>query len=222
MFFFFFQAKSGKPKSLKLPEVQRCLFRSQEKCPTRKIKTRPVIYGDIPGEISTLRMEILQGSDDYFIANFNPKSTVITRNANLDVSSVRIENSVGKEVNCILPGEEYVISYKVNFFEKIEYINHGMGLKTELGVVVTWRFFPDCNSFSDRVYKNGDVLEVKWRFKCLLVPATYFIGITIKQKGEYGGEVIYRAADIDVFQVIGPKGFDRGGFFDTGFSVELT
>jgi hypothetical protein len=30
----------------------------------------------------------------------------------------------------------------------------------------------------------------------------------------------FKGADIDVFQVIGEKGVDRGGFFDCGLEVE--
>ncbi|MCX6303970.1 MAG: ABC transporter ATP-binding protein [Bacteroidetes bacterium] len=166
--------------------------------------------------------EILTKSEAYFIDNFNPKSTVITRNANLDISSVRIENSLGTEVNCIIPGEDYIISYKINFSEDIGHINQGIGFKTELGVVVTWRYFPNCNGFSREYYKAGDILGVKWRFRCSLIPASYFIGITIKRKSEGGEEIVYKGADIDVFQVLGEKGVDRGGFFDAGFTIEIT
>ena len=165
---------------------------------------------------------ILKKSDAYFIANFNPKSTVITRNANLDVSPLRIANSLGDEVNCIVPGEDYLISYKVNFFEDVGYINLGIGFKTEMGVVLTWRFFPACNSYFEKFYKKSDAVEVKWRFRCFLVPSIYFIGITLKRKSGEIGEVIYKGEDIDVFRVIGTKGFDRGGHFDTGFTLEVT
>jgi lipopolysaccharide transport system ATP-binding protein len=175
--------------------------------------------------IRTIQMtkeKAVSGSESYFIDNFIPKSTVITRNANLDLSEIKIENSSGVEVNCIVPGEEYVISYSVNFFEDIGHINHGLGFKTEMGVVVTWRSFPDSNNFSERYYKKGDTMNLRWQFRCTLIPTTYFIGITIKRRGDNGEEVIYKGADIDVFQVIGEKGFDRGGYFDAGFTIETT
>ncbi len=161
-------------------------------------------------------------SDAYFIDNFIPKSTVITKNANLDVSFVRVENSLGEEVNCIVADEEYVISYQVNFSEDVGHINQGIGFKTELGAVVTWRYYPDCTNFSEKYYRNGDILKAKWRFRCFLIPSTYFIGLTIKAKGENGGTVIYKGADIDVFKVLGEKGHDRGGYFDAGFIIEIT
>ena len=161
-------------------------------------------------------------SNAYFIDNFIPKSTVVTKNANLEVSFVRVENSLGEEVNCIVADEDYVISYQVTFLEDIGHINQGIGFKTELGAVVTWRYYPDCTSFSEKYYRNGDVLKAKWQFRCFLIPSTYFIGLTIKAKGENGGTVIYKGADIDVFKVLGEKGHDRGGYFDAGFVIEIT
>jgi lipopolysaccharide transport system ATP-binding protein len=180
-----------------------------------------IVDEDIPIGVAEIPSDKLTRSEAYFIDNFNPKSTVITKNANLDISAVRIDNSLGMEVNCIVPEEEYVISYQVNFHEDIGYINQGIGLKTELGVVVTWRYFPTCNSYSTHFYKSGDTLKTKWKFRCRLIPTTYFIGITIKRKGESGEEFVYKGADIDVFQVIGEKGYDRGGYFDAGFEIEL-
>ncbi|MCX6267476.1 MAG: ABC transporter ATP-binding protein [Bacteroidetes bacterium] len=174
-----------------------------------------------PENLSVIPTGNWEKSDAYFIDNFVPKTTVITSNVNLEVSPVRIENSLGMEVNCIVPNEEYVISYKVNFLEDVGFINQGIGFKTEMGVVVTWRYFPDCSSYYPKFYKTGDVLKIRWRFKCILIPATYFLGITIKRRGEFGDEIIYKGADIDVFKVLGEKGFDRGGYFDASFSVEM-
>jgi len=171
---------------------------------------------------SDLSIEIFKKSESYFIDNFAPKSTVITRNADLDLSPIRIENSLGESVNCIVSDEDYLISYRINFFEDVGYINQGLGFKTEMGVAITWRYFPDCNSYFPKFYRKGDSLEAKWRFRCNMMPATYFIGITIRRKGSEGSEIIYRGADISVFKVLGEKGFDRGGYFDAGFTIEVT
>lgn len=174
----------------------------------------------VPLQTENLKKELFQKSDSYFIENFIPKSTIITRNADLEVSPVRIFNALGVEVNCIVPQEEYKITCQVKFLEQVGNINLGIGFKTELGVVITWRYFPTCESFSEKSFNFGDILTAKWHFRCTLIPSTYFIGITIKRRGENGGEIIYKGSDISVFQVIGEKGVDRGGFFDAGFKIE--
>ncbi|HNY03191.1 MAG TPA: ABC transporter ATP-binding protein [Bacteroidales bacterium] len=160
-------------------------------------------------------------SEAYFIDNFDPKSTVVTRNADLDLENIRLEDPSGREVNSIVPGEEYSVCYRIRFSEDVGHISQGIGFKTELGVVVTWRYSPECNRYSERYFRQGDVLDVRWKFRCNLIPATYFTGITLKRQTDEGGEVIFKGADIDVFQVLGVKGVDRGGYFDAGFTVEM-
>ncbi len=160
-------------------------------------------------------------SEAYLLDQFDPKSTVITKNADIEVRNVRLEDSHGNEVNCILPGENYTVAYQVSFHEDAGYINQGLGFKTELGVVVTWRYFPGCNRFTTHYFRQGETIEVRWKFACNLTPATYFVGITIKHKSGNEEQVLFKGADIDVFQVLGDKGVDRGGYFDAGFQVDV-
>lgn len=157
----------------------------------------------------------------FYLDNFKPKSTVVTRNADIEVDSLQVQTIYGNQVNCIVANEEYLYTFNIRFNEDVGHISHGIGIKTTQGVVLTWRYYPDCSNFSKQFYRTGDVLTVKWKFICTFMPDTYFVGITIKRAGEEGPEIVYKGADIDVFQVIGPKGLDRGGFFDAGFQPEF-
>ena len=208
------------------PDKRINLLNEFENYTTEEKSFKEVSYESDFIEASTKREQRIQKvaavkSEAYFIENFTPTSTVINMNANINVSEVKMETLDGTRVNCIVKGDEYIVTYIVHFMEDVGFINHGLGIKTEMGVVVTWRYFPDCNNFSVREYKNGDVLKVTWKFRCTLMPAAYFIGVMIKKQSENGPEVVFKGADIAVFQVMGEKGVDRGGFFDPDFEVEL-
>lgn len=159
-------------------------------------------------------------SGAFFIQNFKPKSTVITRNADLTLSSLCIKTPEGDKVNCLVPGDEYIYGFTISFNEDIGHISHGIGVKTTHGVVISWRVTPDNRNHPGKYYKSGDVIHVKWRFRCHFVPDIYFIGLTIKRDGPEGPEILFRGADIDVFKVMGEKGVDYGGYFDAGFQLE--
>ncbi len=181
----------------------------------------PVGDDEIPAPLKIVTPIKSVKSDSYYIPDYNPKSTVITKNRKIDVSPVRILNSLGKEVNVLVPDESYEITYKITCREDIGFINHGIGIRTEKGVVITWRFYPGSTQFSDHFYRKGETLTLKWSFVCHLIPSNYFIGVNIKCKGREGAELAFRGADYDVFKVIGNKGVDRGGFFDARFEVEI-
>jgi lipopolysaccharide transport system ATP-binding protein len=158
----------------------------------------------------------------YLVNNYIPKSTIITKTVDIGISQMRIEKCDGEEVNHIVSGEDYVITYLVSFLEDTGQINLGIGINNELGVPVTWRFYPDCNTFFPKHYHAGELLMVRWKFRCLLIPDTYFIGITIRRSSETGNEVAFKGSDIFVFKVIGDINIDRGGYYDADFSLELS
>lgn len=176
-------------------------------------------YQNSPEKILSVVQPLKKKSEAFFIDNFKPKSTVILNNANIHVSDFHIITPEGEQVNCLVSGEEYIIGYSVHFHEDIGHISHGIGVKTTHGVALSWRFYPDTKTYSSEFYGIGDILHIKWRFYCRFMPGIYFLGLTIKKQGIEGPDIVFKGADIDVFKVLGEKGFDRGGFFDTGFQL---
>jgi len=171
--------------------------------------------------------EVFSGNDTYeikpfLVKNFSPKSTVVTRNVELVLSPIRIETLEGDEVNHLVAGRDYNISYTLSFLENIGHISLGISFTTEKGISVSWRFFPTVEKYFQKFYRNGDSVHVKWKFSCNLMPDNYFIGLVVRRSGEEGGEVAYRASDIQVFKVISEKLVSRGGIYDPDFSITLT
>jgi lipopolysaccharide transport system ATP-binding protein len=157
----------------------------------------------------------------FFIPNFRPKSTIITCNANLETSDFCIKTTAGKEVNALVQHQEYIFSYKVTFFEEAGFLNFGFSIKTEKSVPVSWKVFPGRSKhFSEFVYQ-GNAVIVNLRFKCLVMPGTYFMNASIRSVNNGEEILLFKGADIFVFRVLGGDSHDQGGIFDTGFSADI-
>jgi lipopolysaccharide transport system ATP-binding protein len=158
----------------------------------------------------------------YLIPNFIPKSTIFTCNANLKVHDLKIETLAGVQVNALVQHEEYCLSYVVDYLEDIGRVNYSIAFKTEQGVPLSWHIYPEKNKYLTREVKEGESINVKWNFKCLFMPGTYFINIGIRKEVDMNEMLLFRGADIFVFRVIGGDEKGKGGLFDAGISLSLS
>lgn len=157
----------------------------------------------------------------YQIPNFLPTSTVITAKSDVQLRHFRIETPEGEEVNALVPQDEYLFCYDVKFGEDAGHINFSMAVKTEQGFMVTWRIFPDKHRYLDREFKKGDSVVVKWKFRCLFMPGTYFINTGIRRESDEGEQLLIKAADVFAFKVLGTEITDKGGLFDPGITFSM-
>jgi lipopolysaccharide transport system ATP-binding protein len=158
---------------------------------------------------------------EYYVENYLPKSTVITKNADIDIQNIRIVTDEGKKVNHLVPGRKYTILYDVHFNEEVAPVNFGIGIHTEQGVPVTWKIFPGSKLFMPIDRLVSDWRTVKWTFCCTLIPDVYFLGMALRIQGHEGPSVIFKGSDIFAFKVQGYKDVDIGGYFDAAFQVEV-
>jgi lipopolysaccharide transport system ATP-binding protein len=170
-------------------------------------------------DFSTLPQTSLEKA--YLIPNFTPKSTVLTYNAKLKVHNIKIDTLTGEEVNALVQHDEYYFTYTVDFMEYAGHINFGIAFRTEKGLLITSRHFPEKNKYLVREVMNGESIIVKWKFKCLFNPGTYFINANIWREINGNEQLLFRGADLFVFRVQGGMLKDRGGFFDAGISLSL-
>jgi lipopolysaccharide transport system ATP-binding protein len=159
--------------------------------------------------------------ESFYIANFEPKSTVITKKCDLDIYDSQLLTLDGQKVNVLVPLEEYVYSYKVKFGTEIDKVNFGMGIKNEKGMILSWMAYPGINRYFEKTFSKGDTYCVNWRFKCLFMPGTYFIdsGLHTSKKNEPSS--LIRISDLVAFKVLNSKDGQKGGIFDTFSNVEI-
>lgn len=159
--------------------------------------------------------------EPFYVANFKPKSTVITRKCDMDIHDSQLLTLDGQKVNMLVPQEEYVYSYKVKFGAEIDRVNFGMGFKNEKGMVLSWMAYPGINRYFEKTFSKGDTYCVNWRFKCLFMPGTYFIdsGLHTTKKNE--PSTLIRISDLLAFKVLHGNDGQKGGIFDTFCNVEI-
>lgn len=124
-------------------------------------------------------------------------------------------NAHGKRVNVLVPGNEYVYKYAVEFSAPATRVSFGMLFKSVTGVEL---FGMNSHADGDAIASvvAGQVFEVEFRFHSMFLPGTYFTNAGCNgcsESGESG--FLHRIIDAAVFK-IEVKGTDRGkaGFYD--------
>jgi len=157
----------------------------------------------------------------FYIPDFKPQSTVITKNFNVDIFDIHIRTLDGDKVNALVMYEDYIYSYKVKFEETIENINFGMGFKSVKGTMLSWMIHPGISQYFEEKFRKGDIYCVNWRFKCLFNPGNYYIDSGLRMLGEESQIIVAKITDATAFKVQDETYYQKGGFFDSHLQVEI-
>jgi lipopolysaccharide transport system ATP-binding protein len=117
-----------------------------------------------------------------------------------EIEGVGLLNGSGQAVNVLAQGQEYEYVYRVSFRQAGFQIRFGMMIKTVTGLELGGAVSHAAGDGLDHV-EAGDVVDVRFRFRCLLQPATYFLnaGVVAVVDGE---EVfLHRKVDALAFRV---------------------
>ncbi len=153
---------------------------------------------DPPIEEKDLQDEQQQKPEAYFIPNFNPKSTVVTKNYDVDIYDIHIKTKKGKKVNMLIMNEEYIYSYKVKFNIDAEEVGVGVPFKTEKGLLIT--NYTLYGNFIKEV-KKGSILSVNCFFKCIFLPGVYYATAEVGAIIDGERMVLNRIVDALAFKV---------------------
>jgi lipopolysaccharide transport system ATP-binding protein len=146
-----------------------------------------------------------------------PKSCLEYESRGARIRKPEITNLDGDRVNMLVHGQEYLYRYSVYFEEEAFNVRFGMLIKTirglELGGIASHTTF-DAVEF----IRKDAVVEVSFRFKCLVGPGVYFLNAGLL--GTRNGAEIYlhRVVDALMFRVLPERNLLATGTID--FSVE--
>lgn len=144
--------------------------------------------------------EIKNESKSYYLPDLISKSRLEYRNYNVDISNISIRNLHGKIVNVLIPGEEYELSYEVQFGIPAKGISFGMMFKTEKGMVLSGSTSHK-SGLSLMDADEGQTICVKWKFVCNLLNGMYYTNIGILSFVEGERITLNRIVDALVFKV---------------------
>lgn len=149
----------------------------------------------------------------YFDPTLIPESTVSYPSLGANIYNPRILSLNGNCVNLLRSGEEYIYAYEAKFNISAIGVRFGMLIKTvsgyELGGLTS---APIGGGVS---VKESTTHSQQFRFRCNLLPGTYFLnaGVTclIPDKGE---EYLHRVLDAAMFKVVSVDKSIHSGFVD--------
>ncbi|PXV57261.1 lipopolysaccharide transport system ATP-binding protein [Dyella jiangningensis] len=174
--------------------------------------------------IAVQRPEDMPGEDipdAYFDPGLRSQSELRFESRGGRVVDPHLETPGGQRVNVVRSGAEYVFVYSAEFDKLSAAVRFGMLIKSvsglELGGAVTSQPL-DAIDF----VQAGTSVTVRFRFRCLLAPGTYFMNAGIR--GRVGEEETFldRVIDAVLFRVLPDPGRLATGYVDFGVQSQLT
>jgi lipopolysaccharide transport system ATP-binding protein len=148
-------------------------------------------------------------------AGFDPylqsKSCVEYEPSGARISQVRITTPAGEQVNLLVPREEYILRYCVRFDVPALNVRFGAMIKSisgnDLGGSATSG--SDCPDVA-----AGTLVELAFRFRCLLPPGVYFINVGVRGTAQQEEIFLHRLVDALAFRVLSDGTEIVQGMFD--------
>ncbi len=154
---------------------------------------------EMPAAVNGVEIREVEESA-YFDEAMTPCSTVRYPSRGASISAARIETRMGRQVNVLSPGREYIYTYDVLFQAAAAGVRLGMMIKTitglELGGAATAP-----NLASGMSVSAGQRLQARFRFRAMLAPGVYFMNAGVTAAGPEGEIYLDRIIDVLMFRV---------------------
>jgi lipopolysaccharide transport system ATP-binding protein len=155
----------------------------------------------------------------YFIAGFEPKSTIVNKNDDVEIFNIQIKTISGKRVNVLVTNEEYIFSFKVRFNTAVENFAFTWNIKNRRGRPLSGVRYPGKNNSLTKAGKN-QIYFMEWKFKCGLLRDTYYIDIGVVKLEKGVKKVVSSLNDASVFKVQGQDINKEGAHLYAIFTME--
>jgi len=174
-----------------------------------------------PSEGSTALAAPEDEIQPYWEEGLMSSSIVSYENRGATIEAPHLQTLDGSKVNVLVPGGTYVYTYKVRVEHALVNVRCGMMIRSITGIEVGGAATSQPNGGLPLV-EAGDVINVRFRFRCLLAPGTYFLNAGVLAALGEGEEYVDRQIDVAMFRVM-PVG-DRlaTGFVDLDVVPQLS
>lgn len=159
----------------------------------------PVGLPSSPQEPIALKREVTPGKA-FYEPNLVPKSRFRYHSRGATISEPCIITLEGVTVNNLIRREDYIYTYAVDFHETAFSVQGGMLIKNMHGVELGGAVTAD-KMQSIPVVDAGTRLRVRFKFKCLLLPGTYFLNAGVFGVVDGQGTYLDRLIDAVVIKV---------------------
>lgn len=145
-------------------------------------------------------IEISNDIDIDYDPNIVPQSTISYISQGAKISNVCVTTTDRKKVNILRKKREYIYKYQVTFTETAYKIRFGMLIKTVSGFELGGAASHTLNQPVECINK-GDIVEVEFKFRCLLQPGVYFLNAGVVGFIDETETYLDRHIDVAMFRV---------------------
>ncbi|MEP7328318.1 MAG: ABC transporter ATP-binding protein [Betaproteobacteria bacterium] len=204
-----------------VPEYQRLLYATPDAASILRRRLREgsaaTVAGDTRSAASALWAVDSDITDTPSIATLDPglRSSSVVEYATHGAQIVlpRITTPEGREVNVLVRGDRYVVTYQVQFASTARRVRFGMMIKTTTGVELGGATCPDAG-FLDGEFAAGSRVTVNFEFTCNLFPGMYFLNTGLMGEVQGTDTYLHRLVDAAVFRVATDASRKRSGYVD--------
>jgi len=204
---------AGSPKHV-ISRYQKMLYAPTDKAASIREKLRHELrvergedtdFGAEKPEVGQLlgaEPTLFQG--DAHEASFDPglvsQSVVRFATHGAVIEDPHVETPAGQRVNVLTPGGDFFYTYNVRFERTAVSVTFGMLIKTISGVELGGAT-SSTQADAIEVVEAGSLVQVRFKFRCLLAPGTYFLNAGVR--GRVDGEETFldRVIDAALFRV---------------------
>lgn len=197
---------SGTPRRV-ISQYQKLLYAPAEK--VAQVRTG-ILQGDrAPGAADPQAMgggdgqEAVAGDlpQAYWEEGLRSESAIPYVEQGVTIIDPHMQTLDGRKVNNLVPGEQYVYTYQVRFDRMSTAVRFGMMVRTITGVEVGGSAsHPEGEGVP--FAEPGQTAIVRFRFRCLLAPGTYFANAGALGLMAEGEEYLARIIDVFMFKVM--------------------
>ena len=179
----------------------------------RETNLKEIIHEEMNFFNTNLRKAINDFYETYD-PNLNPQSTISYASCGALIETPHITTIEERRVNYLIRRQEYIYTYSVKFLEESYGVRFGMVIKTIEGLELGGAASHTKDNPIEYIGK-GKEFQVKFRFRCLLQPGTYFLNAGVLGMLDNSEGFLHRLVDAAMFKVH-PEETDtsRSGFVD--------
>lgn len=199
----------GAPKRV-ISQYQKLLYAPAEKARAIRDELRSVYQqGHEPDADDGLAERVsiqapLQAVEEqtaYWDDGLVPSSTVVYENLGAEIHDPHLEATDGRRVNVLVPGNEYVYTYTVKFAHPRSAVRCGMMIRSITGIEVCGAATATPSDSFPWV-DAGSQAVIRFRFRCLLAPGTYFLNAGVLAQVDGAESYLDRRIDVAMFRVL--------------------
>jgi len=179
-----------------------------------KLSSRSEEVSSMPNKLGSFQTEVEHKA--FYDPALIPQTTEIYPSQGARIESCYIFDNNGYSVNVLIPGQEYQFQVNGSFFADNDKIYFGIHLRSISGVSITGQRYPEEGSFIKRSVCSGETFSITYRFKMILVPGVYFVGVGVWTLNE--PNCLHRILDALMFRVTQKQKPNALGYVDASLA----